>query len=273
MVLGRKKEPEDPAIYVARKEYDRAIKLYRERLSKQPDNLNMRLALGDALWLAGHDEQAIQELTNLAKLYTGQGFIVKAIAVYKKILRLRPGMAEAERSLMELSGNREEILSPEPAESSNKVLSEKKSLPVVEMETVLFRHLSAEEFREVVSRLTLKHYEEGSLIVAEGDPGNSMFVIVNGEVSVNTTNAKGKQITLANLGEGEFFGEISLLTGRPRTATIITNTDSDLLELTRKDYENIIAEHPNVADVLKEWQHQRAYKTVEAIVQSWRDSQ
>jgi cAMP-dependent protein kinase regulator len=273
MVLGRKKEPEDPAKYVARKEYDRAIKLYRERLSKQPDNLNMRLALSDALLLSGHDDEAIQELTTLARLYTEEGFIVKAIAVYKKILRLRPGMAEAERSLMELSGNRDEAASPKAAESSEKVRSEKKSLPVVEMETVLFRHLSAEEFREVVSRLTLKHFEEGSVVVAEGDPGDSMFVVVNGEVSVNTKNAKGKQITLANLGEGEFFGEISLLTGRPRTATIITNMDSDLLELTRKDYENVVAEHPNVADVLKEWHHQRAYKTVEAIIQSWRDSQ
>lgn len=273
MVLGKKKEPEDPAIYVARKEYDRAIKLYRERLAKQPDNLNMRLALGDALWMAGHDEKAIQELSNLAKIYTEQGFMVKAIAVYKKILRLRPGMPEAERSLMELSGKQEDVPSPKPSPAPEKVQSEKKSLPVVEMETVLFRHLSAEEFREVVSRLTLKHYEEGSLIVSEGDPGDSMFVIVNGEVSVNTTNSKGKQITLANLGEGEFFGEISLLTGRPRTATIITNTDSDLLELTREDYQKVIADHPHVADVLKEWHHQRAYKTVEAIIQSSRDSQ
>lgn len=274
MVLGRKKEPEDPAIYVARKEYDRAIKLYREHLLKQPDNLNMRLALADALYLAGHDENAIKELTNLAKIYTEQGLMVKAIAVYKKILRLRPGMPEAEQSLIELSGKRVEVSPPPVSEqSSKKSSSEKESLPIVGIETVLFQNFSAEEFRQVVSRLTLRHYEEGSLIVAEGDPGDSMFVVVNGEVSVNTTNEKGKRITLATLGEGEFFGEISLLTGRPRTATIITNTDSDLLELTRKDYENIVADHPNVADVLKEWHHQRAYKTVEAIIQSRRDSQ
>jgi cAMP-dependent protein kinase regulator len=273
MVLGRKKEPEDPAIYVARKEYDRAINLYRERLSKQPDNSNMRLSLGDALWFAGRHDEAIQEFSNLAKQYTEQRFIVKAIAVYKKILRLRPGMTEIEQSLMALSGKREQVPSLKPGESSEKTTSEKKSLPVDELETVVFRHLSAEELREIISRLTLKHYEEGSLIVSEGDPGDSMFVIVNGEVSVNTTNAKGKRITLANLGEGEIFGEISLLTGRPRTATIITNTDSDLLELTREDYENVVADHPHVADVLNDLHHQRAYKTVEAIIQSFRDSE
>lgn len=273
MVLGRKKEPEDPAALVARKEYVRAIKLYRELLSKQADNLNLRLALADTLLLAGDDENAIQEFTNLAKLYAEQGFMVKAIAVYKKILRLRPGLAEAQRSLMELSGQRVEVLPPKPEQSSEKISTPKESVPIVGVETVLFGNLSAEEFRQMVSRLTLKHYEEGSVIVAEGDPGDSMFVVVNGEVSVNTINAKGKRITLANLGEGEFFGEISMLTGRPRTATIITNIDSDLLELSRNDYENIVADHPNVADVLKEWHHQRAYKTVEAIIQSWRDSQ
>ncbi len=276
MVFGRKKEPEDPAIYVARKEYDRAIKMYRDRLNKQPTNLNMRLALGDTLLKAGRDEEAIKEFRELAHQCTQQGFLVKAVAIYKKILRLRPGMIEIERSLLELSVKRDQVSSVATSQPSADAASHQtKSEPTAffEMDTVLFRHLSDEEFRQVVSRLTLKHYQEGSLIVSEGDPGDSMFVIVNGEVSVNTTNAKGKQITLANLGDGEFFGEISLLTGLPRTATIITNTDSDLLELTREDYENIVADHPHVADVLNELHHQRAYKTVEAIIQSWRDSQ
>lgn len=276
MVWGRKKEPEDPAVYAARKDYDRAINIYRDRLAKQPGNLNMRLALGDTLLMAGRVDDAIQEFRDLAGQCTEQGFIVKAIAVYKKILRIRPTMTEIEHFLMELSGKRDQVVPPRSSSQSGQVApseTKSESLPFVETETVLFRHLSSEEFQEVVSRLTLKHYEEGSLIVFEGDPGESMFVIVNGEVSVNTMDANGKQITLANLGEGEFFGEVSLLTGRPRTATIITNTGTDLLELTREDYGRIVADHPHVADVLQEWHHQRAYKTVEAIIQAWRKSQ
>jgi cAMP-dependent protein kinase regulator len=276
MVLGRKKEPEDPAIYIARKDYDRAVRIYRDRIAKQPDNLNTRLALADALWLAGRDDASIQEFIELANLYTKQGFIIKAVAIYKKILRLRPEMTEIEQQLSDLSTKRKVTPPPPQSQSSDKPgHPEKKSeaLPYMGIETVLFQHLSAEEFRELVSHLTLKHYEEGTLIVAEGDPGNSMFVIVNGEVSVNTVDAQGKQIQLANLAEGEFFGEISLLTGKPRTATIITNTGTDLLELTREDYGKIVAAHPHVSDVLNEWHHQRAKKTVEAIIQSWRDSQ
>ena len=83
-----------------------------------------------------------------------------------------------------------------------------------------------------------------------------------------TRDKKNREVVLANLGEGEFFGEVSLLTSKPRTATIITNTDSELLELTRKDYEKISADHPNVKKVLHEFHEARAYETVEAMIQA-----
>ena len=144
-------------------------------------------------------------------------------------------------------------------------------VPYLAIDTALFQSLSKEEFRRVVSDLTLRHFEEESVIVSEGDPGESMFIVVNGEVRVNTSDTKGKQITLANLGEGEFFGEVSLLTGRPRTATIITNIPSDLLELTRSDFDAIVVDFPHVREVLKDSHHQRALNTIEVIVKSRRD--
>jgi len=78
-----------------------------------------------------------------------------------------------------------------------------------------------------------------------------------------------KQI-VANLTlrQGEFFGEISLLTGKPRTATIITSTSSELLELTRDDFAKIVKKHPHVQKVVEEFHLQRAHKTMEAIIQS-----
>jgi hypothetical protein len=58
------------------------------------------------------------------------------------------------------------------------------------------------------------------------------------------------------------------LTGKPRTATIITNSKSELLELTKSDYEKIIAKFPNVTKVVEEFHLQRTYKTVEAMIQA-----
>ena len=94
-----------------------------------------------------------------------------------------------------------------------------------------------------------------------------MFIVVRGEVRVITRNAQNAEVVLGNLREGDFFGEIALLTGKPRTATIITNIDAELLELTRADYENIVTRYPRVKQVLTEFHEQRAYKTIEAMIQ------
>jgi cAMP-dependent protein kinase regulator len=264
MVLGRKRDSDEPEQYLARKEYDRAIAIYRDRITKQSKNLNLRLALGDAYLQAGRSDEAIEEYRNLAGIYTEGGFIAKAIAVYKKILRIRPTMTEIEYCLMELSDKRESA-----EQTSEEAKSEGSSYLAID--TVLFSGLTKEEFRRVVSHLSLRHYEEETVIVSEGDPGESMFIVVNGEVRVNTTDTKGKQITLANLAEGEFFGEVSLLTGRPRTATIITNIPSDLLELTRSDFDKIVADFPHVREVLKDSHQQRALNTIDVIVKSRRN--
>lgn len=271
MVLGNKKDSDDPEKFLARKEYDRAIAIYRDRIGNQPENLELRLPLADAYLQANRADDAIHEYRELAALYTEKGSIAKAIAVYKKILRLRPTMTEIEYYLLELSDKRTAAVD----ENSNEevVSEETDSAPFLAIDTVLFRGLSKEEFRKVVSHLTLRHYEEETIIVSEGDPGESMFIIVNGEVRVNTSDASGKQFTLANLREGEFFGEVSLLTGKPRTATIITNIPSDLLELSLKDFESIVADYPHVREVLQDSQQQRAYNTIESIIQSRREKQ
>lgn len=271
--MAAKKESDDPQEYITRKEYKKAIGLLRDRVSKQPKNAAMRLGLADTLLVDGQAEEAIKEYMVVGSLFTEQGFIVKAIAVYKKALKLNPALKEVETLLSELSDKRTTDSKPRmpamkaPPEPSAAEARPDKT-PNLEIETKLFRGLSAEEFQEVVANLSLRHYEEDTIIVLEGDPGDSMFIVVRGEVRVLTKNAQQKEVVLANLGEGEFFGEVSLLTGRPRTATIITNVDSELLELTRDDYERIALKYPHVKAVLQEFHQQRAFKTVEAMIQS-----
>ena len=270
MVPGKKKDSDEPEHFLALKEFDRAIAIYRDRIVNQPKNVNLRHALADAYLQANRSDEAIQEYRDLAAQYTETGSIAKAIAVYKKILRIRPTMTEIEYYLMELSDKR----GPAVLElDANEEVDQEKvdAVPFLAIDTVLFRGLSRDEFRKVVSHLTFRHYEEESIVVSEGDPGESMFIIVNGEIRVNTSDATGKQITLANLGEGEFFGEVSLLTGKPRTATIITNFPSDLLELSLTDFESIVADFPRVREILEDSHQQRAYKTIEAIIQSRRE--
>lgn len=293
MALGKKKASEDPAEFVARKDYKKAISLYRERISKQPKNASLRLSLGDTLLLANQQNEAIREYKEVGALYTEEGFLVKAIAIYKKILKIQPGNRDVETFLEHLAERRDidspkpkAVAAPAPVAAAAPAVARPSSaaraevaparrpapkLPVLEIESRLFKDLAPEEFRGIVASLALRHFEEDTIIVQEGDPGNSMFIIVRGQVRVITHDSRHKEIVLADLGEGEFFGEVSLLTGRPRTATIITNLDSELLELPRKEYEKLVARHPHVKVVMEEFNQQRAYRTIEAIIQSKRE--
>ena len=259
-VFWKKKEPED---YIERKEYQKAIGLYKQKLAAQPKNTALLMNMADTLLLDQQVDLACDFYMKAAEVQTEQGFVLKAIAIYKKILKLQPDHPEVTLLLNNLS---ERMSLTDSNDESPKSKTPKQ--PAVEVDTRLFQGLSREESRQVVSKLKLRHFDKNSPVVNEGDPGDSMFVVVRGDVRVLTHTPEGKEIFLANLGEGEFFGEIALLTKKPRTATIITNSASDLLELTREDYDRIVADYPNVKRVVEEFHLQRTYKTVEAMIQA-----
>jgi cAMP-dependent protein kinase regulator len=79
---------------------------------------------------------------------------------------------------------------------------------------------------------------------------------------------RGDSVYLANLGEGDFFGEVSVLTGKPRTATITAAQRSELLRLDKEKLDEIVGRHPRVKNVLEDFYKKRASHTVEAMVDS-----
>ncbi|MHA7631954.1 cyclic nucleotide-binding domain-containing protein [Corallococcus sp. M7] len=78
-----------------------------------------------------------------------------------------------------------------------------------------------------------RYLPAGQVVVREGDPGHSMFVVLEGRVAVLRGGETGGNTEVGRLGAGEFFGELALLTGTQRTATIVTVEDAVLLELTQ----------------------------------------
>ena len=85
----------------------------------------------------------------------------------------------------------------------------------------LFRSVPEEELLAIVRALKLRSAEPGEVILAEGEPGEGLFVIATGGVKVFIANPSGRNVPVARLGEGQYFGEIASLSGRPRTATVI----------------------------------------------------
>jgi small-conductance mechanosensitive channel/CRP-like cAMP-binding protein len=110
----------------------------------------------------------------------------------------------------------------------------------------LFRPLSDEELTAAAASFRHLHYSTGERIIQEGEPGDSFFVIDRGEVEVSKTLA-GARRTLARLMEGQFFGEMALLTGERRSATVVAASDVDVFMLDKAGFEKVLVANPSIA--------------------------
>jgi hypothetical protein len=121
----------------------------------------------------------------------------------------------------------------------------------------LFKDFSVDELVAVIHGLNLITFESGDIIITEGDPGDSMYMLTAGTVKAVKRNAAGRQVAVNELSEGAFFGEISILTGQPRSATVVATSHCELLELDRPTLDSIVATHPHVRQVLEKFSTER----------------
>ena len=117
----------------------------------------------------------------------------------------------------------------------------------------LFAELETQELEKLDSCLSTKTYQKDSAVVLETDKGSTLFIINKGQVKISRVSESGKEVILAILGEGDFFGELSLLDGLARSANVITLTEAELFLLEREDFLKLIEEKPTIAiGLLKE---------------------
>jgi CRP/FNR family cyclic AMP-dependent transcriptional regulator len=111
----------------------------------------------------------------------------------------------------------------------------------------LFGNLTLEERAELSRLLVPKRFSPGQHVVWVGEAGKEFFVIEQGRVEITLPDDHGRELVLASLGPGQFFGEISLLDGGPRTATARAATDCTLMELGRADFLQFVRKYPSAA--------------------------
>jgi CRP/FNR family transcriptional regulator, cyclic AMP receptor protein len=103
---------------------------------------------------------------------------------------------------------------------------------------------SASALRRLLKRRALKR---GDVLFHQGDAGNAMFLIERGRVSIYITDDEGKEVTLAELAQGDFFGEMALIEGKPRTAGARAAEETSLASLSRDDFIAFVRLNADVA--------------------------
>jgi CRP-like cAMP-binding protein len=132
----------------------------------------------------------------------------------------------------------------------------------------LLRHLPAEEIERILPFVRSRHLDSGEVLFKAGDPGDALYIVANGKVDVMSA-ADGKPDDgrvagekLAELSDGQAFGEMALLSGEPRTATIKAAAHTDLLEIVREDFEQLVAKDHKLATAVERLSHERAIKNL-----------
>jgi len=110
--------------------------------------------------------------------------------------------------------------------------------------TPLFAGLSQEALGALVEQLQLVTLSTNEVLFYEGDPGDALYVIVEGEVSVSAEGPP--RVEMARLGAGSFIGEVALMTDQPRSATVTAVADAELLRIDRKTLSKVLSEHGEV---------------------------
>jgi cAMP-dependent protein kinase regulator len=281
---------------VAGKKYAKALRLLREQFEAGNRDARLRTQLADVLVLAGRVTEALPVYLALADELARGDQTARAVAVLKKVERLEPGRKDVQDRLARLAERPKAPAAPLPAREPSVVWLEPEAVqkaaepievePEVEPEASqddvagaadmrlppnpLFEGFAPEELLAVMRGLRLATYEAGDIVLAEGEAGDSLFLVSSGIVKAFVKSPSGRYVEVRELREGDFFGEISVLSGKPRSATVTAAAPTELLELDRRTIDSITSLHPRVREVLFTFCQERSNSSLESLVRGMR---
>jgi small-conductance mechanosensitive channel len=115
----------------------------------------------------------------------------------------------------------------------------------------VFRALDAEKIDRLARRMRMIIYGPGEVVLRQGDPGDSLYVVRSGSVAVQL-GAHGARKEVATLSAGQFFGEMSLMTGESRAATVVAKNDCECYIVDKEAFQEILEERPELANVISD---------------------
>jgi len=114
----------------------------------------------------------------------------------------------------------------------------------------IFNELSDQELEKIAALGVRKKYKKGSIILLEEETGAALFVIVSGKVKIVRMDDDGREVILSILGGSDFFGEMAILDGLTRSASVVATSKSELFMIHRRDFLKLLNDFPMVAIAL-----------------------
>ena len=130
----------------------------------------------------------------------------------------------------------------------------------------IFEALPSAELETIAELLRERRLAESAVLCRQGDPGDALFIVTGGRIRLSTTDPSGNEKILTYFTDGQFFGEMSLLSGAPRSATAIAETDCQLLVLDKPAFDRLLAGHAQIMREMLKVVSQRTQHTNQQLL-------
>ncbi len=140
---------------------------------------------------------------------------------------------------------------PVPPDAANQSRSQRQAeVQALLAPLPLLAPLTADQIAALAAASELHRYSAGEILVRQGEAGDSLFVVRTGQVRVDVDHGDGQAITVARRGPRDFFGEMSLLTGEARSATVVAETECDVVVVPKGAVAGLLLTDPGVVEAL-----------------------
>lgn len=278
------------------RQFEKALAVFAEAVRRVPNDHRSRMLAARCFAELGEAERAVMTLHACAEGLLRRDYLLSAIAACKSALQLNPNerrikdtLARVHARAVRAAPGKAAVPPPLPPESlydgkveqdlmgmqgtelSDKAIqllsqpdnSGNAADPNARPPLPLFADIEQQAFIDLVGLMDVRNAKGDEVISREGEGGDRLFVIAAGKAEVSRT-VNGETKTIGILGGGSIFGELSLLTGAPPTATVSAIAETEVFEIEREDLNVLARSHPSVLPALATFAQQRMARNLMA---------